>query len=568
VRVPGTKSESDRRWLAAVAAVLCVLALPAIATAGQSFTFLQPGFTQAIYGVSPSFMGGVAFAPDADPWVDTCARDDSPMTRFDGSTTSVVNGTTLHQGTVFSSSAGCGLANGANGNLYTNTFSGVHELDPDTGAPIGGPFGPVGNALGIAPDPQNGDLVYVGSDGTLYKVDEGLTVSSTFSTVTTGNFVDGIAWSPDGNFVFLSNRSPSDRLTILDRNGNLVQHVPMATEPDGIAFHSSTPKFVVTNNTSGDMTRFDFPGDDYTQVPVQSVFASGGFRGDLSQVGADSCLYLTQNGTRYDDGTVTGENSLVQLCGGFAPPIPTPDLSITKSAPATAQSGGTLTYTLTVSNGGPSDGHNVTVGDPLPAGETFISAASSQGSCSGTVTCQLGTVANGGTASISIVVRVTAPCGSTLTNTATVSGDESDRDTGNNTSSSSTFVYCVAPSGGNFVIGDNNAAIGTSVTFWGAQWSTLNSLTGGGAPASFKGFEKTPPSVACDTSWTSSPGDSAHPPPAPLPEFMAVIVSSSITKTGSTIHGDTVHMVIVRTNSGYGPDPGHPGTGEVVAQIC
>ncbi|HEY6149797.1 MAG TPA: DUF11 domain-containing protein [Gaiellaceae bacterium] len=559
---------SRRHWLAAAAAALCALALPAIANAGQSFTFLQPGFTQSIYGVSTNFMGGVGFAPDADPWVDECAPDGGGMTRFDGSSTFVVNGTTLHQGTHVASSSGCGLANGVNGNLYTNTFAGVRELDPNTGAPIGGPFGPAGNALGIALDPQTGDFVYVGSDGTLYRVDEGLTTFSTFSTVTTGNFVDGVAFSPDGNFVFLSNRSPSLRLTILDRNGNLVQHVPMTSEPDGIAFHASTPKFVVTNDTNGDMTRFDFPADDYTQVPIQSLFASGGFRGDLSQVGADSCLYLTQDGTRYDDGTVSNENSLVQICGGFAPPIPTADLSISKTGPATVQSGGTATYTLNVSNAGPFDAHNVTVDDPLPAGETFVSATPSQGSCDSTVSCDLGTVANGGSATITVVVSVTASCGSTLTNTATVTGDEMDPDTTNNSSSASTFVFCVVASGGNFVIGDNNAAVGTNVTFWGAQWSSLNSLTGGGAPASFKGFETNPATVTCGTNWTAPPGNSGHPPAGPLPEFMAVIVSSLITKSGSTIHGDTVHMVVVHTNPGYGPDPGHPGTGQVVAEIC
>ncbi|HKD34988.1 MAG TPA: hypothetical protein VKB73_16240 [Gaiellaceae bacterium] len=562
------RKRSGRRWLTAAAAMLCALAIPAIATAGQSFTFLQPGFTQAIFGVSSNFMGGVAFAPDADPWVDQCPFDGSPLTRFDGATTFVVNGTTLHPGTVFDSSAGCGLANGTNGNLYTNTSSGVRELDPNTGVPIGGPFGPAGNALGIAPDPVTGDLVYVGSNGTLLKVNEALTVSSTFSTVTTGNMVDGVAWSPDGNFVFLANRSPSLRLTILDRNGNLVQQVPMSNEPDGIAFHASTPKFVVTNNTSGNMTRFDFPADDYTQVPVQTLFASGGFRGDLSQVGADSCLYLTQDGTRYDDGTVTAEDSLVQICGGFAPPVPTADLSITKTGPATAQSGGTITYTLNVANAGPFDAHHVTVDDPLPAGETFVSASTTQGSCNGTVSCQLGTVANGGSVTITVVVQVTASCGSTITNTATVTGDEPDPDTSNNSDSSSTFVFCVVATGGNFVIGDNNAAIGTMVTFWGAQWSMLNGLSGGGAPPSFKGFEKDPPTVTCGTDWTSRPGNSSHPPAGPLPEFMAVIVSSLITKHGSTINGNTVHVVVVRTNPGYAPDPGHPGTGTVVAQIC
>jgi hypothetical protein len=49
---------------------------------------------------------------------------------------------------------------------------------------------------------------------------------------------------------------------------------------------------------------------------------------------------------------------------------------------------------------------------------------------------------------------------------------------------------------------------------------------------------------------------------------MAVIVASSISQSGSTISGNTVHMVIVQTNPGYAPDPGHAGTGTVVAQIC
>ena len=102
----------------------------------------------------------------------------------------------------------------------------------------------------------------------------------------------------------------------------------------------------------------------------------------------------TQAGTRYDDGTVTGENSLVQICGGFAPPRPA-DLSITKDGPAFAQNGGTVTYDITVDNGGPGDAAGVVVSDPLPAGETLVSATPSQGSCSGTVTCNLGTILNG-----------------------------------------------------------------------------------------------------------------------------------------------------------------------------
>jgi len=244
------------------------------------------------------------------------------------------------------------------------------------------------------------------------------------------------------------------------------------------------------------------------------------------------------------------------------------DLSITKTGPAFVQSGGSITYNITVQNAGPANASNVMVNDPLPAGETLVSATPSQGTCSGTVTCNLGSISSGGSATITIVANVTAPCGSTLDNTATVSGHQPDPNSSNNSSSASAFVYCVVAGGGNFVIGDNNAAVGTSVTFWGDQWWKLNSLTGGAAPASFKGFAKSPPTATCGTDWTTSPGNSVPPPLGPLPSFMGVIVASSISQSGSTISGNTVHMVIVQTNPGYAPNPGHAGTGTVVAQIC
>jgi len=49
---------------------------------------------------------------------------------------------------------------------------------------------------------------------------------------------------------------------------------------------------------------------------------------------------------------------------------------------------------------------------------------------------------------------------------------------------------------------------------------------------------------------------------------MAVIVSSSIGKSGSQISGDTKHIVIVKTNADYAGNPGNAGTGTVVATVC
>jgi hypothetical protein len=131
-----------------------------------------------------------------------------------------------------------------------------------------------------------------------------------------------------------------------------------------------------------------------------------------------------------------------------------------------------------------------------------------------------------------------------------------------------TLGFAFAPGGGAFVIGDQNSAIGTPVTFWGAQWAKTNSLSGGAAPRSFKGFAKSPTTPTCGATFTAAPGNSSPPPAGPLPTFMAVIVTSKATKSGSTTSGTIVHIVIVKTNPGYSTNPGHAGTGTVVAVVC
>jgi hypothetical protein len=134
---------------------------------------------------------------------------------------------------------------------------------------------------------------------------------------------------------------------------------------------------------------------------------------------------------------------------------------------------------------------------------------------------------------------------------------------------SCSFVFAsTASAAGNFVIGDQQAVVGAHVTFWGAQWWKLNALSGGTAPASFKGFANTITASSCGGAWTTDPGNSSDPPPAPLAPFIDVLVASTITKSGRIISGDTTEVVSVATDPGYGPNPGHAGTGTVVAVLC
>jgi hypothetical protein len=130
------------------------------------------------------------------------------------------------------------------------------------------------------------------------------------------------------------------------------------------------------------------------------------------------------------------------------------------------------------------------------------------------------------------------------------------------TTSESVIIFAFLDRG-SMVIGNLDS---NPVEFWGAQWAKLNSLSGGSAPNSFKGFASTAPQ-ACGGGWTSTPGNSPG-PPATLPSYMGVVVSSTVLQSGSAISGDVPKIVVVHTNPGYRPNPGSAGTGTVVATYC
>jgi uncharacterized repeat protein (TIGR01451 family) len=105
-----------------------------------------------------------------------------------------------------------------------------------------------------------------------------------------------------------------------------------------------------------------------------------------------------------------------------------------------------LTYKLAVKNYGPDAAGPVTLTDTLPASVAFVSATPSQGSCSGmiTVTCDLGFLANGSTATVMIVVMPTQA--GIISNTASVA-NPSEYNTPNNTETEVTIAKVLqAPS--------------------------------------------------------------------------------------------------------------------------
>ena len=134
--------------------------------------------------------------------------------------------------------------------------------------------------------------------------------------------------------------------------------------------------------------------------------------------------------TAHDDATVT-----------ITPKPPLMDLWVTKNdLPDPVQKDGLLTYTIVVGNHGPDAATQVTLADPLPAGTSFVSVSTTQGTCTGgaLVTCNLGTVPTGSTVTITLVVRPTVT--GLITNTATVVGKEPESNTANNQATATTRV--------------------------------------------------------------------------------------------------------------------------------
>jgi uncharacterized repeat protein (TIGR01451 family) len=165
----------------------------------------------------------------------------------------------------------------------------------------------------------------------------------------------------------------------------------------------------------------------------------------------------TECGTYNNTATLTTGNannpnpaSASESCGFHV------DLSVSKAgSPATQTLGdGNITWTIVVTNHGPDTDTGVTIADPMPAGNTFVSATTTQGTCTGgaILNCTIGTMASG--ASVTITLVTTPSTVGAQANTVNVAGDRPETNTANNAASATVQtvgvitppVFCVAVS--------------------------------------------------------------------------------------------------------------------------
>src|SRR5262249_12943858 len=109
------------------------------------------------------------------------------------------------------------------------------------------------------------------------------------------------------------------------------------------------------------------------------------------------------------------------------------DVAIEKTAgKARVIAGETLSYTLVVTNAGPSVARLVPVSDPLPPGPTFVSAPDPCPLVAAIVRCPLGTLASGDRRELTLTVRVDPGATGSVDNAVTVATISQDRDPANN----------------------------------------------------------------------------------------------------------------------------------------
>jgi uncharacterized repeat protein (TIGR01451 family) len=113
---------------------------------------------------------------------------------------------------------------------------------------------------------------------------------------------------------------------------------------------------------------------------------------------------------------------------------PGSDLSVGMTAqPEPVLVGGLLTYTISITNAGPSSAKNVTASQVLPSGVIYVSSVASQGGTSfggGIVTCNLGQMNAGAVATATVVVQTTGA--GTISSSVNVTSEQPDFNQVNN----------------------------------------------------------------------------------------------------------------------------------------
>jgi uncharacterized repeat protein (TIGR01451 family) len=311
------------------------------------------------------------------------------------------------------------------------------------------------------------------------------TVNATIQSSATGNLTNTATVTAPGGVTDPTpgNNSATDTDTLTPSADVGVDKTGPATITPG---NNITYTISVTNNGPSNATSLSFSD----AVPIGTTFVSvttpaGWTRTDAVPVGGTGTITFTAASLAAGapasvftlivnanlglaDATIIANT--VNVSSATADPVPgnnsdtvnttvqnNADLAITKSVAPTGPNGAgaSVTYTVQVTNNGPSPANSVTFSDGVPAGLVVNTQSNPSGwSCnsvvggSGTITCTKSSMAAGETATLTVVATINcgAANGATINNTATVSAaSPADNNAANNSAMASFTVSNPAP---------------------------------------------------------------------------------------------------------------------------
>ncbi|MDR6688321.1 putative repeat protein (TIGR01451 family) [Arthrobacter sp. 1088] len=335
-------------------------------------------------------------------------------------------------------------------------------------------------------------LIRIGQNGYITRV--GATTYTTGGTTVPFNTA---AFGADGNLYAMTSDSTIMRV-INPTTGALVRSITLSAVPNSPDFTYANGFFWGVNTTSG-IVRINPTTGAVTSFP--SAIPAGSYGGAWTYGNGNLGFSNNTTGTIYqvrvtNPAAATPTFTLVATQigpasssndGTSSPGVPT-DLQIVKDGPATFPAGGSVAYSLAVTNNGAGVSSGFVVTDTIPAPLTNPTTTSPGCTVSGqTVTCVSGTLAVGQTQNFAINATAPATMTSCVTNTATVLANETDSNPANNTD---TAEGCVGPlvtcqTDASFFNTGYNAATG-GVLANGAldgRWRVAGGVTGFNGPA-------------------------------------------------------------------------------------
>jgi len=482
---------------------------------------------------------------------------DLSITKTDGAPTEIP-GTSITYTIVVSNSGPSDAPGTAVADLFPATLTGVTFTSVAAGSATGNTAAGAGNINDTVSLPSGSSVTYT--------VNATIQSSATGSLSNTATVTEG-AGVTDNN---QANNSATDTDTLTPQADLSI------TKTDGVTSKvpgtSVTYTIVVTNNgpsdAPGTSVADTFPGI-LTGVTFTSVSAGGatgntaagaGNISDTLSMPAGSSVTYTVNATIQSSATGSLSNTATVTAGaGVTDPTPgnnsatdtdtlTPsaDVSVTKTdSPDPVVVDNNITYTITVTNNGPSDAQSLSLSDAVPANTTLFSVTTPAGwtrtdavpnGGTGTLTFTRPTLAAGASSIFTVVVHVNAGTanGTTITNTANVSSTTADPTPGNNSATATTLVQSNADVAISKTRSPNTASIdaGNNVTY------TVQVINNGPAAASSVTFSDSVPAGLEVVSQSNPAGWSCN--------TLAVGGNGTITCTkASMANGETATLTVV-----------------------